>query len=465
MSSFTPTPFVFLSESSGTAEGLRQSRGHPNFRGRGGRGERGGGGWRGRGGRGAAPKPRTFEPVSLPGDRELHEGLSSPHLSSFDLDALSAIPGPATVQVSSCKAIGSYNWLGTASQTIVVPGSPPIWKQRPMPFSVPPDTGIAMVDPNGYHFARYPILPAMIAVEELHEGRYPWNTTDFITDRNNIRKLLRWISKDNKEFRIDLHLVGERTIIMGRWEKRFREPSSGYTYGLNYKEAAAYYPPECKGSESHHRIIHYTFGGLTLVVRCKIDACHASPTPQGRPERSASTDVDQLADALAGVRIDPVHRYDQGASTSQTVSKRIQSLTVLRGGSLVPQSSLIELTTRAEHRRDRPDFFDWKEGYPHLYLSQTPYHIIALHQKGTFIEVQKEQVDSNKLIRVHRELEPEFKKLRDLLAVIQKLAIRYGSERGLSLVCEGDELRVYERMDNDACLPSEYLARFNHPNA
>lgn len=171
--------------------------------------------------------------------------------------------------------------------------------------------------------------------------------------------------------------------------------------------------------------------------------------------------MDRLADDLAGVRIGSAHHHDQGTSTSQTASKKIQSLTVLRGGSLVPQSTLIELTTRAEHRRDRPDFFDWKEGYPHLYLSQTPYHIIALHQKGTFIEVQKEQVDSDKLVLVHRELEPEFKKLHNLLAIIQKLVIRYSSERGLSLVCEGGELRIYERSVTEACLPAEYLARFN----
>lgn len=136
-----------------------------------------------------------------------------------------------------------------------------------MPFSVPPDSGIAMVDPNSYHFDRYPILPAMIAVEELQGGDYPWNTVDFMTDRNNIRKLLRWICNDPKEFRIDLHLAGEQTIILGRWEKRFREPSSGFTYGLNYKEAAAYYPAECQGSESHHRILRYVSYLLSALLR------------------------------------------------------------------------------------------------------------------------------------------------------------------------------------------------------
>lgn len=101
-----------------------------------------------------------------------------------------------------------------------------------------------------------------MAVDQQREedGNLPlaWGSFDFITDRNNLRKLLRWIGGTaSKDFRIDLQLAGSRTILMNRWERRHQEQMPGWTYGFNFERASSQFPRGCEDSTGHHRIIQY----------------------------------------------------------------------------------------------------------------------------------------------------------------------------------------------------------------
>lgn len=85
-----------------------------------------------------------------------------------------------------------------------------------------------------------------------------WASVDFVTDRNNLRKLLRWISGNTtRDFRIDLQLAGTGTVLMNRWERRTRELLSGRTFGFNFEKASTNVPQGCEKSTGHHRIIRY----------------------------------------------------------------------------------------------------------------------------------------------------------------------------------------------------------------
>jgi len=107
------------------------------------------------------------------------------------------------------------------------------------------------------------LLPLIAAVDAHaeEEGNPPldWGSLDIVTDRNSLRKLLRWIggASDAREFRIDLQLAGEKTLLLNRWEKRTTEESSGYTFGHNFERVSTQHAEGCEESTGHHRIVQY----------------------------------------------------------------------------------------------------------------------------------------------------------------------------------------------------------------
>ena len=106
------------------------------------------------------------------------------------------------------------------------------------------------------------LLPLITAVNKRAEGKkdkFDWSSVDFVVDRNGLRKLMRWIGGDSdmRDFRIDLQLAGEQTVLFSRWEKRTRETFSGRTFGFSFEKASTQAAPGCRDSTGHHRIISY----------------------------------------------------------------------------------------------------------------------------------------------------------------------------------------------------------------
>jgi hypothetical protein len=106
------------------------------------------------------------------------------------------------------------------------------------------------------------MLPLFTAADAIHGKNAPvdWPNVDVITDRNGLRKLLRWLSpspgREVRDFRIDVNLVGTKTILMTRWEGRTREPPTGRSFGFGFEAAVTRAAPGCTIS-GHHRAITY----------------------------------------------------------------------------------------------------------------------------------------------------------------------------------------------------------------
>jgi hypothetical protein len=188
-------------------------------------------------------------------------------------------PVDGKVEISNLEYVGSYNWTDSTSPTIIVPGkylagslwhllmnlrvvgSPREWLDKPMPYQVHADDGVSFCDQNGFRCPSAVLLPLFTAVERTAEAdgkAFDWSSVDFVTDRNGLRKLLRWISGTaSKDFRIDMQLAGERTILFNRWEKRTREQMDGNTYGFNFETASTRPTSGCEHSTGHHRIVRY----------------------------------------------------------------------------------------------------------------------------------------------------------------------------------------------------------------
>jgi hypothetical protein len=197
-----------------------------------------------------------------------------------------------------------------------------------------------------------------------------------------------------------------------------------------------------------------------MVVRFEVDAYAPSKavSAPSRPAQSASTTVDDLLGAFSSINIhtpgtDSPVKSTAGGTNSAT------KLTVLSGGTSVPQSAIIEMTTRSVYREAQ---YDWKESYPQLFLSQTPHHFLAVHQRGQFLRVNKRRLQSSELDRVATSIQPDLKQLRRLLDIIKQLVIKHGERGRLSLVCQGGVLKVFQRDSQDSCLPDEVLERFTN---
>jgi hypothetical protein len=130
-----------------------------------------------------------------------------------------------------------------------------------MPFTVEANAGISFVHENDFRMPSAPLLPLFKSVDHVamhdDQANIDWSSIDFVTDRNGLRKLLRWINNTaTTEFRIDMQLAGQRTVLFNRWEKRTREVPQ-WAYGLNFHKESTTPAPGCKLGSGHHRVITY----------------------------------------------------------------------------------------------------------------------------------------------------------------------------------------------------------------
>jgi hypothetical protein len=196
---------------------------------------RGSRGYRGRG-RGRFQPRFNFEPSA-----KLQEGLSARDLDSISLPP-AALGTSHKIEATNVMALGSYNWVDHPTPTMVIPGrlavptvllikcrqkvnlligNPPIWKKLNVPVQLEPDSGDAFIDQNTARLPLSPLEPMFraISVTQKQLGKdfkLANENIDIVTDRNNLRKLMRFITSkgpnrdprpgSNREFRIDVQL-------------------------------------------------------------------------------------------------------------------------------------------------------------------------------------------------------------------------------------------------------------------
>ncbi|TDL17770.1 hypothetical protein BD410DRAFT_729467 [Rickenella mellea] len=335
-----------------------------------------------------------------------------PHIPPFakaDLGAeviqFSPTSSSSGVKITNVRPVASYSWIEAPIPTIAVPGSPNIWTDERI-RRVPADSGFYIINQNSYRMGpnASPLAPLFAAVDEL--GEYDYASLDVVTDRNNLRQLLRWIAGtvDPEGFRIDIESSGKTCILTRRLEKNSEVIREFRGFGHEYEKAATTPAPGCENATGHHRIISMNIADLKVLQRFEVDACAVTSVREDWPQ------------SISGIQI------------YRTTSPR-----------LVPQSSLIELMTRASHK-----LLNWSEVYPQLYLSQTPHLYLAKHRKGVFMDVEKIPIDGEEMEPYMREVEQRIGKLRDVLVHILK-AVREDIGTLFSLVCENGRLALCRR--------------------
>ncbi|KZT66220.1 hypothetical protein DAEQUDRAFT_479255 [Daedalea quercina L-15889] len=385
-------------------------------------------------------------------DKKRHNGLVATPLKVLERPVIGVDPDHR-VSIENMTYIGSYSWVDSVEPTIVVPGAPPIWRDRRTPYTIPPDRKTFTYE-DAYRMPSSPNLARMRAIDIMTEEKgihIDWPSIDFITDRNALRKLLRWNNgASGKDFRIDLELVGELTVFLNRWEDKTHHRADPHHpgYGFSFEHASTSPARGCEGTTGHHRISSYEFGGLRMIVSYEVDACAATTTAETKAIAQPSTSA-----RASSQRSSKPIGTSSGSSRARTKGT---TLSIIRAGHEVPQSSLIELKSSSK--------ISWTETYPQLYLGQIPHLYHGLHDHGRVRQIVKRERSEEALLRVDYELQANFHKLHDCLRTIQALVIEHGRQVHLSLVYEakrGRPLEVYQRTSPVTnFLPQEILQRF-----
>ena len=143
-------------------------------------------------------------------------------------------------------------------------GSPPLWLDLEPPFFVPPDKGILFRDQTHFRMPETPLVPLLLCVDEVTPD-FDWSSVDFITDSDNLQKLLRVLghtSRDKEAWRIDLEVMYrmDNTLVFHKWGVRDTRSAHGNGRGFNFGRHTTLSVEGCEGSTSHHQVICYVGG-------------------------------------------------------------------------------------------------------------------------------------------------------------------------------------------------------------
>jgi hypothetical protein len=301
---------------------------------------------------------------------------------------------------------------------------------------------MTFIDQNSYRASTKfsPLAPIFVAVDTFQKGKFDFSDLDLITDRNNLRKLLRWIDgrQSAEDFRIDIELA-ENTVLFTRCDPNDAEIITGFRgFGHNYEKDATRLPRGCEKATGYHRINQQNFGGLKVLLRFEVDAC----------TQPAHPDADDLADAFSNFGV-------QSSSENATLS--LPGLTVIRTSpyALVPQSHLIEMKTRVSHKE-----LDWNDTYPQLYISQTTHLYLAKHTKGTFAAPQKYALSG---MKDHASsAQASMGKLKALLEEVLDVVRTTEPSIKLALISKAGKLELYKRKEGTGrpSVGKEILGKF-----
>lgn len=133
--------------------------------------------------------------------------------------------------------------------------------------------------------------------------------------------------------------------------------------GHTFPERYTRWQNDVAGSASHQRIISYDFAVLRCLVRSEADGYLAH----------------ELEEEEEGTRSKKRNAKDEDDIRAETFA--VDNVQVRRGGRMIPQHAIFELKARGFHKKDEDHLAD---NLPRCWLAQTPFFVLALHERGLF---------------------------------------------------------------------------------
>ncbi|MBE3048374.1 hypothetical protein IMZ48_38900 [Candidatus Bathyarchaeota archaeon] len=377
-------------------------------------------------------------------------------MAEITRDDLNALETPSQAIISGVKHLSSYNWIGTSTPTIAVPGSPSAWLPQ-TPRRLRKDTGLVYINQNA---ARHPSSPLEPLFRALYISRpsFDIRSTDVVSDRNSIRKLLTFVEPSSSRngleaFSITIEVVKD-TVILCRDGKATVEIIGWDEFrGFGHEFKKAYTTNEIGGGTGHHRVISYSFGGLDFIIRHETDGYL-----QTNQEAHHGQD-DGLSSTLKSMSLSSTngHSAPAGSSTKGQPAPAGpgSKLMVKKEGQEVPIDSTIEIKTRVRHKE-----LLVAEVASQLWVSQTPKLVRAYHKGGIFLNPQVEDVTTD-VGKWERDNQVHLRKLAALLRRI--LGVVKGSGEGGSFVLEyekSEDKLVISKVEGEKMLPEDLYAKW-----
>ena len=367
-------------------------------------------------------------------------------ISRLDLLDLSI---PPFASITDVKHLSSYNWIEAPTPTIAVPGSPALWSPLSTPRRLNKDSGLVYIAQNAARHPDSPLEPLFRALY-ITDPSFEIRSTDVVSDRNNIRKLLSFInpgsSKNGREaFTINIE-VANNTTIFCRAETATQEFIQRHEFrGFGHEFEKAYTTSQISDSTGHHRIISYHFGDLKFVIRHETDGYVGAGS--GIPSSRKESEKDVLSNMLGSLSLSPANSPPGATSTGS-------KLEVKQEGQVIPLDSTLEIKTRVSHKP-----LDNQDVMPQLWVSQTPKLVRAYHNNGTF----KTPVVEDMTTLIKRWEERNQTHLRKLSALINRIISVVKGCGGSAVVkydVGGDKL-VICKVDGGKMLPKDLYSKWD----
>lgn len=310
------------------------------------------------------------------------------------------------VRLPDPELVGTYQWTGRGG--MMVPGFPPTLKK---PLPTPNDIGKVdsdtenFVNENNYWRPSRPWEAVKQSIETLRSVRengevdeaseFNWDDFDFVTDRNNLRKLISFLEDNaDKDYKIYVDYaphLGSRLCIFTRVEAKDVDVSIGY--GHNFEHALTSKEKEGSG---FYRLLKFKLGSLSLLVRTETDA----------------VEIDEMPESEKKSEQDTHGKYEQG---------------IIRSGNweLVKKAPAVEIKSKSMFKSQ---YFDWDKVCIQMLIGGVPKMVVGWMMPGGQGVDSLEEYTQLQVMQHARPMEPLFGKLAALLTKIQTFATsRQGS--------------------------------------
>jgi hypothetical protein len=107
----------------------------------------------------------------------------------------------------------------------------------------------------------YMYLLALVASVSLCTPTFCWPSTDIVIGRDSLLFMMRWVSKSGRlsDFRVDLNLVGDGTVVFTRWIPKRTQTATPGSYGVSYERKETVQAIGCESARwgGHYRVLSY----------------------------------------------------------------------------------------------------------------------------------------------------------------------------------------------------------------
>jgi hypothetical protein len=354
-------------------------------------------------------------------------------------------------QLKEFEHVASYNWslssIPSSRPIIVVPGHSSKLNESNLTRlngrQLKKSEHKQMRDENRYYQHDYPLESLFTAVK-ICSPEFKFNQLDFVTDRNNLRKLLNFVENACKDsFRIDFQQCGKFVALI-----RNDEVCEDFCndYGKDFEHVVT--KPDSNSNQigGYRRVVTYKLGDFRFLTRFEVDCCDESE--KNLPENS----IDSLTASM--------NRVDIKSEPKKLVEK--SQLRFLKQGTFRKEEKMVELTTKSTFN----GVYDFPVNkWNQLFFSNTDLLVIGWHSRGQVKKIEKLNFQEVTKRCSRTDTQSSLSKLNQLMKKLKEIALSKNVVFSAIFKAGSDSIKIYEcSTEYSKCLPKEFYEQISSNN-